>query len=83
MSYNVCCLAGQQAIAGGARGDATDSEATSVTSSRPAISSGNTEPPLSGGSFTGWRITATNLPGGVVAGIRPEVWVVCVPAPAP
>jgi len=79
-SYNVFCPAGQQAIAGGARGDATDSEETSVTSLRPAISAANTEPPASGQGFTGWRITARNLPGGVVAGIRPEVWVVCVSA---
>jgi len=76
-SYNAFCPAGKQALGGGARGDATDSEQTSVTSSRPAISTGNTEPPIDGGGFTGWRITARNLSGGVVAGIRPEVWVVC------
>lgn len=80
-SYNVFCPAGQQAIAGGARGDATDSEDTSITSSRPAISSGNTEPPVDGGTFKGWRITAKNLAGGVTSGIRPEIWVVCVAAP--
>src|SRR4051794_21931351 len=56
-SYQAFCLPGQQAIGGGARGDATDSEATSVTSSRPAMSPGNTEPPANGGTFTGWRTT--------------------------
>ena len=40
-SYDVYCPAGQQAIGGGVRGDDTLSEATSVTSSRPAISSTN------------------------------------------
>ncbi|MGB2712485.1 MAG: hypothetical protein WBC33_13335 [Conexibacter sp.] len=80
-SYNVFCPAGQQAIAGGARGDATDSEGTSVTSSRPAVSATNTEPPAAGTGFTGWRITVVNLAGAPAAGIRPEVWVVCVPAP--
>jgi hypothetical protein len=79
-SYDVYCPAGQQAIGGGVRGDDTASEATSVTSSRPAISSSNTEPPASGQGFTGWRVTVTNLPGGVTTGIRPEVWVVCVAA---
>ena len=79
-SYDVYCPAGQQAIAGGVRGDDTLSEATSVTSSRPAISSSNSEPPANGQGFTGWRVTVTNILGGVVAGIRPEVWVVCVKA---
>jgi hypothetical protein len=79
-SYDVYCPAGQQAIAGGVRGDDTASEATSVTSSRPAISAANTEPPVNGQGFTGWRVTVVNLAGGVVAGVRPEVWVVCVSA---
>jgi hypothetical protein len=81
-SYNVFCLADQQAIGGGARGDDTDSEATNVTSSRPAVSSVNPNPPANGHSFTGWRITVVNTLGGVTTGIKPEVWVVCVPAPA-
>jgi hypothetical protein len=80
-SYQVFCLAGQQAIGGGARGDATDSEATSVTSSRPAISAANTEPPANGGTFTGWRTTVLNISGGIAAGIRPQVWVMCTDAP--
>ena len=82
-SYNVFCPAGQQAIGGGARGDATSSEATSVTSSRPAKSAIDTEPPTNGQSFTGWRITVVNPAGGVTTGIRPEVWAICVPAIAP
>ena len=81
MSYGAFCPAGKQAVAGGGRGDDTLSEETILTNTRPAISSGNTEPPLTGGSFTGWRITVVNPAGGAAAGIRPEVWVVCVPAP--
>ena len=81
MSYGAFCPAGKQAIAGGGRGDDTLSEETILTNTRPAISSGNTEPPLAGQSFTGWRITVVNPAGGAVSGIRPEVWVVCVPTP--
>jgi hypothetical protein len=81
MSYGAFCPAGKQAIAGGGRGDDTLSEETILTNTRPAISSSNTEPPLAGQSFTGWRITVVNPAGGAVSGIRPEVWVVCVPAP--
>jgi hypothetical protein len=80
-SYDVYCPAGQQGIAGGGRGDATLSEETILTNTRPAISAGNTEPPVSGGSFTGWRITVVNPTGGAASGIRPEVWAVCAPAP--
>ena len=81
-SYNAFCLPGQQAIGGGGRGDAEDSEETSMTSSRPAVSAANTEPPPAGTGFTGWRITVTNTTGGATTGIRPEVWVSCVPAPS-
>jgi hypothetical protein len=80
-SYSVFCPAGQQAIAGGGRGDDTLSEETILTNTRPAISAGNTEPPLSGQGFTGWRITVFNPIGGAASGVRPEVWVVCVAAP--
>jgi hypothetical protein len=82
-SFDVFCPAGSQGIGGGARGDDFNSEATNVTSSRPVISTANNSPPLDGGSFTGWRVTVVNLAGGVTAGIRPEVWVVCAEAPAP
>lgn len=82
-SYSVFCPDGQQAIAGGGRGDDTLSEETILTNTRPAISRANTEPPTNGQSFTGWRITVVNPAGGTPAGIRPEVWVVCVAAPAP
>ena len=81
-NYGVFCPAGQQAIAGGGRGDDTLSEETILTNTRPAISTTNTEPPTDGQSFTGWRITVVNPIGGAPAGVRPEVWVVCVPAPA-
>jgi hypothetical protein len=82
MSYGAFCPAGKQAIAGGGRGDDTLSEETILTNTRPAISSGNTEPPLAGQSFNGWRITVVNPTGGTAtSGIKPEVWAVCVPAP--
>jgi hypothetical protein len=77
-SYNAFCPAGQIGIGGGFRGDFEDSEATNVGSSRPAMTPGNTEPPLDNGTFTGWRITALNVAGGVTTGIRPEVWAICV-----
>lgn len=80
-NYGAFCPAGKQAIAGGGRGDATLSEETILTNTRPAISAGNTEPPLAGQGFTGWRITVVNPAGGAASGIRPEVWVVCVDAP--
>lgn len=76
-SYGVFCPAGQVGIAGGGRGDDTNSELTYLTSSRPSVSSGNTEPPTNGGTFSGWRITVLNPPGGAAAVINPTVWVVC------
>lgn len=80
-SYSAFCLPGQQAIAGGGRGDDTLSEETILTNTRPAISAGNQEPPVNGQGFTGWRITVVNPIGGSASGIRPEVWVVCVATP--
>ena len=77
-SYDVYCPAGTLGIAGGGRGDDTLSEETILTNTRPAISSSNTEPPLAGQGFTGWRITVVNPTGGAASGIKPEVWVVCV-----
>jgi hypothetical protein len=81
-SYSAFCLEGQQAIAGGGRGDDTLSEETILTNTRPAISSADQEPPPNGQTFKGWRITVVNPIGGAASGIRPEVWVVCVAAPA-
>lgn len=80
-NYTAFCPEGQQAIGGGGRGDATTSEATVVTSSRPAVSTTNTEPPADGQGFTGWRITVFNPAGGVTTGLLPTVWVVCAAAP--
>jgi hypothetical protein len=84
-SYNAFCPEGMQGVGGGFRGDATDSEATNVGSSRPAMAppppNSNTEPPLDGQPYRGWRITVQNNAGGVTTGIRPEVWVACVPFP--
>jgi hypothetical protein len=82
-SYNAFCPDGQQAIGGGGRGDVTTSEATAVTSSRPAVSATNTEPPADGQGFTGWRITVFNPAGGVTTGLLPTVWVICAAAPTP
>jgi hypothetical protein len=76
-NYDVYCPAGQVGIAGGGRGDDTLSEETILTNTRPAISAGNTEPPLAGQGFTGWRITVVNPTGGAASGVKPEVWVVC------
>jgi hypothetical protein len=83
MSYGAFCPTGKQAIGGGGRGDDTLSEQTILTNTRPAISSGNTEPPLAGQGFKGWRITVVNPTGGAATGIRPEVWAICVDAPTP
>jgi hypothetical protein len=82
-NYTAFCPEGQQAIGGGGRGDATTSEATVVTSSRPAVSATNTEPPADGQGFTGWRLTVFNPAGGVTTGLLPTVWVVCATAPTP
>jgi hypothetical protein len=78
MSYGAFCPAGKIAIGGGGRGDDTLSEQTILTNTRPAISSSNTEPPLAGQGFTGWRITVVNPTGGAASGIKPEVWAICV-----
>jgi hypothetical protein len=78
-SYTVFCPEGQRANGGGARGDATDSEFTNVTSSRPVISAASPGAPVDGGTFTGWRATVLNPTGGAPPGgaILPEVWVIC------
>jgi hypothetical protein len=81
-NYDVYCPAGQRAIGGGGRGDATLSEQTILTNMRPAVSSGNTEPPTPGTqTFGGWRITVVNPTGGAATGIKPEVWAICTASP--
>jgi hypothetical protein len=77
VSVDVFCLPGEVALGGGARGDLTDSEATSVGSSRPIISEAERGAPVSGGTFTGWRTTVLHKEGSAATGIRPEVWVIC------
>ena len=78
MSYSVFCPAGKQGIGGGGRGDDTLSEETILTNTRPAISSGNTEPPIADGTFTGWRITVVNPAGGPRAGsAQRSGWCAC------
>jgi hypothetical protein len=79
LSLDVHCLPGQMAIGGGTRGDLTNSELTKVTASRPIISESNSGAPDDNGTFTGWRGTFVNENNGT--GIRPEVWVICVPKP--
>jgi hypothetical protein len=81
-TIQVFCPDGKQAIGGGIRGDAQDSEATTVTSSRPAGSAASTNPPADGGTFLGWRGTVQHNAGSAATGIRPEIWVICVDAPA-
>ena len=78
---NAVCPAGQTAIGGGGRGDDTNSEETNVTSSRPIVDAGGGVP-ADGSGFTGWRLTVTNVTGGMTTGIRPTVWVICA-TPAP
>jgi hypothetical protein len=82
-SYDVHCPDGQTALGGAARGDATDSEFTNVTSSRPKISTANAGAPVDGGTFTGWRVTVLNPSGGAPPGgdILPQVWVICARVP--
>ncbi len=83
-SYAATCPAGQQAIAGGGRGDNLESEKTNVTSSRPALSTTTpdaNEPPPEGQGFDGWKITVKNV--GANPNIRPTVWVICADAPIP
>jgi hypothetical protein len=76
ISIDAQCPAGQVAIGGGTRGDLTNSELTKVTASRPIISTTNSGAPADNGTFTGWRGTFVNENNG--AGIRPEVWVICL-----
>lgn len=80
-NYNAFCPAGQQAIGGGGRGDDFTSEATVITSSRPTTDAGGFPAPDAGAGFTGWRLTVFNPAGGVAAGLRPQVWVICTDAP--
>jgi hypothetical protein len=81
-TLTVFCPAGKQAIGGGIRGDAQDSEATTVTSSRPSASADSTNPPADGGTFQGWRGTVVHNAGSAATGIRPEIWAICVDAPS-
>jgi hypothetical protein len=74
-SIDVTCPADTIAIGGGGRGDATQSEETEVTSSRPLTAGGGV--PADGSGFIGWRLTVINKAGGVTTGIRPTVWAIC------
>jgi hypothetical protein len=81
-SYDVLCPTGQIAIGGGSRGDATDSEYTITTSSRPLRTGGGF--PTDGQNFNGWRATVLNPSGNFPftvpppnGDIQPEVWAIC------
>jgi hypothetical protein len=78
----VFCPDGQVAIGGGVRGDNNDSEVTAVTGSRPAKSPDDTNPPADGQQFRGWRGTVARTIDGGKTDVRPEMWVICVAAPA-
>jgi hypothetical protein len=80
-SINAVCPAGQTAIGGGGRGDDLNSEETNVSSSRPIVDAGGGVP-ADGSGFGGWRLTVTNVAGGMTTGIRPTVWAICA-TPAP
>jgi hypothetical protein len=80
VSIDAVCPAGQQGTGGGVRGDLTDSEKTTVNASRPITTSSGAQA-NDGDSFIGWRATVTHNAGSAATGIRPEVWVVCIPAP--
>jgi hypothetical protein len=79
VSVDAFCPAGQIAIGGGFRGDDTLSEQTTVGSSRPIVSTTSTGAPGDDGTFTGWRASVQNEDGNATT-IKPEVWVICVPA---
>src|SRR4051812_46797303 len=64
-SIDAFCPAGDQGVAGGARGDLTNSEEVNVGSSRPVISTADTGAPDDGETFTGWRGSFQNRAGGV------------------
>ena len=81
-TLTVFCPDGQVAIGGGIRGDAQDSEATTVTSTRPSASAASTNPPADGETFHGWRGTVVHNAGSAATGIRPEIWAICVDEPA-
>jgi hypothetical protein len=69
-SIDAFCPAGTQAIGGGGRAD--DFDEPTLLASRPTRAGG--EPPASGESFTGWRVSVFNNTGVTV---QPEVWAIC------
>ena len=71
-TITVSCPAGQKAIAGGVRADA--SGVGYVESTRPVVGTSGT--PNDGETFDGWRATVENPTGGA-ASITPDYWVVC------
>jgi hypothetical protein len=69
-SIDAFCPSGTQAIGGGGRAD--DFDEPTLLASRPTRAGG--EPPGSGESFTGWRVSVFNDTGVTV---QPEVWAIC------
>jgi hypothetical protein len=74
---NAFCPAGQRALGGGARNEFNSTE-PELLASRPVISPDNVEAPEDGGTFTGWRATIFNPPGGSVGPFQAEAWVICL-----
>lgn len=74
-SIDAFCPAGARAIAGGGRSDFLSGEGL-LGSSRPQKSTANDALETNDG-FIGWRVSATNPPGGAPT-INPDVWVVCL-----
>jgi hypothetical protein len=74
---NAFCPAGQRALGGGARNEFNSTE-PELLASRPVISPDNVEAPDDGGTFTGWRATIFNPPGGSVGPFQAEAWVICI-----
>jgi hypothetical protein len=66
-------------IGGGARGDDNASEQTVITP-RARAQHDDRRATNQRTNIDGWKATMFNPPGGDVSGIRPDVWVVCVPA---
>jgi hypothetical protein len=70
-SVDAFCPEGTQAIGGGGRGD--DFDEPRLLASRPTRAGG--EPPSTGESFNGWRVSVFNDTGVTV---QPEAWAICV-----
>jgi hypothetical protein len=71
-SVSAFCPAGEQAIGGGGRADASDS-GDAIVSSRPTVP-GNTTAPATGSTLEGWQVSVVN---NSTTDIHPSTWVIC------